>query len=57
MFAGKAEARLERFARDRHSSLLGTLVNYSLIKFYKIGPWGLNHQSCYGQNLFRSEVS
>jgi hypothetical protein len=30
-------ARLERFARDKHSTLLQKLVNYDK-KFYNIGP-------------------
>jgi hypothetical protein len=29
----------ERLAKDKHSSLLGTLVNYIRKKF-NIGPWG-----------------
>ncbi len=29
---------LERFARDKHSSLLRKLVNYGRKKFYRIGP-------------------
>ena len=29
---------LEKIARDKHSSLLGTLVNYRPKKFYIIGP-------------------
>jgi hypothetical protein len=31
-------APLERFARDEHSSLLRTSVNYRRKKFYKNGP-------------------
>jgi len=30
--------RLERLARDKHSSLLRALVNYGREKFYSIGP-------------------
>ncbi len=30
--------RLERLARDKHSSLLRKLVNYGQKKFYTIGP-------------------
>jgi hypothetical protein len=26
-------------ARDKHSSLLQTSINYGLKKFYNIGPW------------------
>ncbi len=26
--------------RDKHSSLLGTFLNYGWKKFYNIGPWG-----------------
>jgi hypothetical protein len=34
----KKETRLERLARDKHSSFLRKFVNYALKKFYKIGP-------------------
>jgi len=34
----KHKARLERFARDKHSSLLRKLVNYGHKKFYNIWP-------------------
>jgi hypothetical protein len=30
--------RLERLSRDKRSSLLGTLINYDLKKFYNIVP-------------------
>jgi hypothetical protein len=30
---------MERPARDKHSSLLRTIVNYGRKKFYNIGPW------------------
>ncbi len=30
---------LERFAREKHSSLLRTFVNYGRKKFYKIALW------------------
>ncbi len=40
MFFPKRYTRLERIARDEHSSLLLLkLVNYSRKKFYRIGPW------------------
>jgi hypothetical protein len=29
---------MERLAKEKHSSLLGTFVNYGRQKFYKIGP-------------------
>ncbi len=32
------QIRLERLARDKHSSLLRKLVNYGRKKFYEIGP-------------------
>ena len=35
----KYKTRLERLVRNKHSSLLGTLVNYDHKKFYNIGPW------------------
>ncbi len=42
MFAGKAiklhKTRLERLARDKHSSLLQKSVNYGQKKFNNIGP-------------------
>jgi hypothetical protein len=31
--------RLEKLARDKHSSLLQKSVNYDHKKFYNIGPW------------------
>ncbi len=31
---------LEKFARDKHSSLLRKLINYGRKKFYNIGPEG-----------------
>ncbi len=34
----KLQVRLERLARDKHSSLLLTLVNYECKKFFNIGP-------------------
>jgi hypothetical protein len=34
------KSRLERLVKDKHSSLLGTLVNYGNIKLYNIGPRG-----------------
>jgi hypothetical protein len=34
----KHETRLERLARDKHSSLLRKSVNYGQKKFYNIGP-------------------
>ncbi len=33
------QTRLERVARDKHSSLLRTFVNYGRKKFYNIGSW------------------
>jgi hypothetical protein len=36
--AGKFWTRLERLARDKHSSLLRKYVNYSHNKFYSTGP-------------------
>jgi hypothetical protein len=32
--------RLEKLARDKHSSLVQKFVNYEQKKFYDIGPWG-----------------
>jgi hypothetical protein len=29
----------ERLGRDKHSTLLQTIVNYGRKKFYNIGPW------------------
>ncbi len=37
-FTFKDYTRLEIPAKDKHSSLLGTLVNYDEKKFYNIGP-------------------
>ncbi len=34
----KFETRLERLAKDKHSSLLRTFVNYGVKSFYNIGP-------------------
>ncbi len=31
--------RMDRLARDKHSSLLRKFVNYGQKKFYNIGPW------------------
>ncbi len=38
-FTNKHCEMLERFSRDRHSSLLLTFVNYCRKKFYNIVPW------------------
>jgi hypothetical protein len=45
------ENKLERLARDKHSSLLQTLINYGRKKFYNNGPRGLYHETYYGRNL------
>ncbi len=37
----KHYTRLERPARDKHSSLVQTFVNYGRKKFYKVGPLSL----------------
>ncbi len=36
--ASKHLTRLERLAKDKHSSLLQAFVNYDRKKFYNIGP-------------------
>ncbi len=38
----KHQSRLERLARDKHSSLLRTFVNYGRKKFYNVDPMGPN---------------
>ncbi len=38
----KHQTRQERFARDKHSSLLRKSVNYGRKKFYEIDPWLIN---------------
>ncbi len=43
------QTRLERPARDQHSSLLRTFVNYGHKKFYNTEPWG----QCYKTFLVR----
>ncbi len=43
--AHKQQTRLEKFARDKHSSLLQKFVNYEQKKFYNIGP--RSHLSSY----------
>ncbi len=35
----KHKTKLERLARDKHSSLLRKFVNYGNKKFYNIDPW------------------
>ncbi len=40
----KYKTRLERLARDKHSSLLRKSVNYGSKKFYSTGPWQLTSQ-------------
>jgi hypothetical protein len=35
----KHKTRLVMLARDKHSSLLQTFINYRRTKFYNIGPW------------------
>ncbi len=45
------KTRLERLARDKHSSPLGALVNYGRKKFYNIGP------RCHFLNLFSSSLT
>ncbi len=37
-FTHKQYKKLETLTKDKHSSLLGTLVNYVRIKNYNIGP-------------------
>ncbi len=39
----KHRARLERFIRDKHTSMLQTFVNYNWKRFYNIGPFTLKH--------------
>ncbi len=42
-FTRKHQTELERLARDKHSSLLQTFVNYGCEKFYKIGGgWSIS---------------
>ena len=43
----KHQTKLERFARDKHSSLLYTLINYWRKMFYNIGPWNRIHNTHY----------
>ncbi len=40
----KHQIRLESPARDKHSSLLDTFVNYVRKKFYNIGLWVLYYK-------------
>jgi hypothetical protein len=35
----KHKSRLDRPAREKHSGLLGKLVNYDRKKSYNFGPW------------------
>ncbi len=49
--AYKQQTRLERFARNKHSSLLRKSVNYGQKKFYNIGPWAQCYKTFYVLNL------
>ncbi len=35
----KQQTKQEKIAKDKHSSLLQTFVNYGCKKFYNIGAW------------------
>jgi hypothetical protein len=39
LLTSPTKTRLERLARNRHSSLLQKFINYGEKKFYNIGPW------------------
>jgi hypothetical protein len=39
---GKYKTRLERLAKDKHSSLLQKLINYGHKKVYNIDTWSVN---------------
>jgi hypothetical protein len=43
--------RLERFTKDKHSSLVQKFVNYGRKKFYNIGLGGETCKTFYGRNL------
>jgi hypothetical protein len=47
---------LERLASDKHSSLLGRFVKYSLKKFHNIYTKGLRNKTFYGRNLQIGQV-
>jgi hypothetical protein len=44
-FTRKEYTMLEMLARDKHSCLLRTFVNYGIKKFYNIGPRGQSHKT------------
>ncbi len=39
LLANNNQITLERLARDKHFSLLRTLINYERKMFYNFGPW------------------
>ncbi len=41
----KHSIRLKRPARDKHSSLLQTLINYGCIKLHKVVSWNLLYKT------------
>ncbi len=41
------QTRLERLARNKHTSLLRKSVNYGRKKFYSTGPWRQSHKNIY----------
>jgi hypothetical protein len=47
----KYSTRLESLARDKHSSLLRTFVNYGRKKFYIIGPCIVRYHMCLVMHL------
>ncbi len=41
----KHKTRMERLAKDKHSSLLQKFVTYGRKKFDRIGPWSRSHKT------------
>ncbi len=51
------QTRLERPARDQHSSLLRTFVNYGRKKVYNTEPWGQCYKTFFVRDLQISVLS
>ncbi len=53
----KHQTRLERLAKDKHSSLLRKSVNYGRNNFYDKGPWALCYKTVFFHNLCMFVIS
>jgi hypothetical protein len=53
----QTSTRLEKLARDKHSSLLRKAIKYGQKKFYNIGPWRKSYKTFFICRLRRGQCS